>query len=239
MDNIVLPSGLQVCRYSMPGIDSSMYVSIEEAEALVVDPHISDRMMTSLDERGVKKLLIFLTHEHFDHISGVNALRARFDCHVICTKAAAEIIPDPNRNLAKFWDVLLMDKSPEEKAVGESVKDEEYSCQADECFESDTMYSWQGHMIKAVVAPGHSKGSALFFFDEKALFSGDSLVNGAGVICRLPGGKWKIFEEKTLPLLRDLADDMVVFPGHGPADTLRRLRKYLVKFGTPLEEPGP
>ncbi|MGP1366605.1 MAG: MBL fold metallo-hydrolase [Schwartzia sp. (in: firmicutes)] len=239
MEITVLPGGLQIYRYSMPGIDSGMYVAVEGEEALVVDPHVSENMMEALEACGVKKLLVFLTHEHFDHISGVNVLRARFDCHVVCTKTAAGLLPDPNRNLAKFWDVLLMDKSPEEKAIGETVKDEEYSCQADEAFDADTLYRWHGHEIKAVVAPGHSKGSALFFLDETALFSGDSLVNGAGVICRLPGGKWKSFEEKALPLLSGLADDLMVFPGHGSADTLKNLRKYLVKFGTPIEEPKP
>lgn len=239
MENTVLPGGLRVCRYSMPGIDSSMYVAVEGAEALVVDPHISEEMVAALTEHSVKKLLIFLTHEHFDHISGVNYLRTHFACHVVCTKTAADILPDPNRNLAKFWDVLLMDKSPEEKAVGEAVKDEEYSCQADAFFDSDTAYRWQGHVIQARIAPGHSKGSALFFLDETALFSGDSLVNGAGVICRLPGGKWAVFEEKTLPLLQGLKDDMMVFPGHGAADTVHNLRKYLVKFGTPIEGSNP
>ncbi len=83
-------------------------------------------------------------------------------------------------------------------------------------------------------APGHSRGGALIFLDDNILFSGDNLVNGAGVICRTPGGSWKTYCEKTRPLIDGLPDDMCIMPGHGDSAKLSEIRKYLDKFGRVL-----
>lgn len=218
----------QIYRFPMPVLDESMYILVEKDEALVVDPNKNEEARAFLKEKQVKKLLILLTHEHFDHISGVNILRENFDCKVICNEAAADAIGDPHKNLAKYWEVLIMDKSLENQKEALKLKDEEYSCQADDTFSTATEWQWQGYTIKAVPTPGHSKGSAVYFIDD-VVFSGDSLVNGHGVITRLPGGKWKIYSEQTLPLIQDLSDDMLVFPGHGNPDRLCNLRQYLTK----------
>lgn len=221
-----------VWTYPMPAIDSRMYVIIQAGaeDALVIDPNKSEEAVRRLRENGVKSLLVLLTHEHFDHISGVNFLRERFDCRVVCTEIAARIIPNPEKNLAKFWDVLLMDKTPETQEIGMKVKDEEYGCTADETFSESFRRQWQGRELRAVPAPGHAKGGAVYFLD-RLFFSGDCLVNGAGVICRLPGGSWNTYCEKTRPMLEALDDDTPVFPGHGNPARLGDIRKYLVKFG--------
>lgn len=218
----------QIYRFPMPVLDESMYIYVENSEALVIDPNKNSEGMQLLKEKKVKQILILLTHEHFDHVSGVNYLRENFACKVICSEDAANAIGNPSKNLAKFWEVLIMDQSPENQKEALKLKDEEYSCEADMTFSTITEWQWQEHTIKAVPAPGHSKGSALYFIDDM-LFSGDSLVNGHGVITRLPGGKWKIYSEQTLPLIQDLSDDMLVFPGHGNPDRLCNLRQYLTK----------
>ncbi len=221
-----------VWTYPMPAIDSRMYVVIqaEAEEALVIDPNKSEEAARRLRENGIKSLLILLTHEHFDHISGVNFLRERFDCRVVCTETAARMIPNPNKNLAKFWDVLLMDKTAETQEKGMKVKDEEYGCIADETFSEPFCRKWQGRELRAELAPGHARGGAVYFLDD-LFFSGDCLVNGAGVICRLPGGNWSTYCEKTRPMIEVLNDDTPVFPGHGNPARLADIRKYLVKFG--------
>lgn len=228
--------GLCVWDHPMPAIDSRMYIVMGEGgEALVVDPNQSDEAFAHLRQNGITKLLVILTHEHFDHISGVNFLRAHFSCRVVCSEAAAARIVDPDKNLAKFWEAILLDKSPEARRTWTAVKDETYACTADETFTGAKEWQWQGHTLRAIPAPGHSKGSAIYFLDD-ALFSGDSLVNGAGVICRLPGGSWKAYCEKTRPLIEALSDGTTVFPGHGAPARLGELRKYLAKFGTVLGE---
>ena len=68
--------------------------------------------------------------------------------------------------------------------------------------------------------PGHSKGSICIFLDEKVMFSGDTLVTGFNTIVRLPGGSKKDFYSITIPYLKQLDEDIVVYPGHGGCQNL-------------------
>lgn len=221
---------IKIYNYLMLGIHSSMYVLIDRNSALVIDPNRREDALALLRENEVKDVTIFLTHEHFDHISGVNRLREYFPVRVVCSRTAAERMTDPGKNLARYWEVTMMDQPKEMWPEWEAVKDENYTCTADEIFDGEAEWDWHGHRIYAVPAPGHSPGSVLYFIDG-LLFSGDSLVNGAGVICRLPGGSWKTYTEKTRPLIEALPGDTMVFPGHETPDTLNHLKKYLAKFG--------
>lgn len=228
-------SGIKVWRYPMPGIDANMYIIIKGRDALVIDPNNNQTAVSFLKQNEIEHVLILLTHEHFDHISGVNMLRKHFDSLVVCSEEASLAVGNPNKNMAKFWEVTLMDKPDNKKMDGLAVRDDNYSCTADVIFKEEYKCLWNGHKVHALTAPGHSKGNVLYFLD-KCLFSGDSLVNGVGVICRLPGGSWASYREKTKPIIECLDDNTMVFPGHGAPDILKNLRKYLVKFGSKIEE---
>lgn len=231
MEDFLFTDG-EICvhQYLMPGIHSGMYIIIEQKDTLVIDPNCREDAMNLLGRNQVTNVVALLTHEHFDHISGVNLLREHFSTHVICSTAAAERITDPNKNLAKYWEVTMRDQPKDKWAEWEKEKDEDYSCTADEIFDGEKSWNWHGHQIHAVLAPGHSPGSVIYFIDD-LLFSGDSLINGNGVICRLPGGSWRTYAEKTRPLIESLPDSTPVFPGHEKPAQLGILRKYLNKFG--------
>lgn len=223
---------MEIYRYLMPGIDSNMYLLTEGASALVIDPHISSTAMAVMRESCVQMVTVLLTHEHFDHISGVNWLRENFAAEVISTEAAGSALSDPKLNMAKYWEVLLMDKPADKREAGRSVADGNYSCYADRTFSENLQFMWEGHEIHMMSAPGHSPGGALILFDKNTLFSGDNLVNGAGVICRLPGGSRKEYCEKTRPVIDNLPDDTWVFPGHGDPAELSGLRRFSGRFGS-------
>lgn len=229
-DPYIQSGGLRIHYFLMPAIESTMYIATGSENALVIDPHRSEAAFEKLRAHGIQTIDILLTHEHFDHISGVNWLREYFDCQVIASKETVERMQDPDKNLAKYWEVTIMDMPPDKHAEGMKFKDEAYTCQADRVIEDGDVWEWNGHTLHARAAPGHSPGSAIYFLDD-LVFSGDSLVNGAGVLCRIPGGSWKTYKEKTLPLLQSLSDDTVICPGHGIPDTMAHLRKYLVRFG--------
>ena len=229
----------QISQYKMPAIESNMYLLTEEHEALIVDPNINEQALTQLREEKVQRLTVLLTHEHFDHISGINWLRQFFEVEVICSAACAQNLSDSSRNMAKFWDVLIMDKPEEAKVAGEAVKDVEYVCCADKIFESEFSIDWQGHSLRLKSAPGHSKGGALIWLDEKILFSGDNLVNGTGVICRFPGGSKKEYAAVTRPILESLPDDLFVCPGHGEPGPLGQLRQYTDLFNACTDRRVP
>ncbi|MCI8454782.1 MAG: MBL fold metallo-hydrolase [Lachnospiraceae bacterium] len=218
-------------RYIMPAIESNMYILIEGEGALIVDPNINQEALALLQRRGVHKVIVLLTHEHFDHISGVNWLRTLFETHVICSALCAELLGDSSRNMAKFWEAMIMDKSDEAKREGEKIKDVEYTCRADRIYEDEMLLDWHGHALNMRQAPGHSKGGSLIWLDKKILFSGDNLVNGTGVICRLPGGNKREYAAQTRPVLESLSDEIYILPGHGAPGQLGDMRQYLNLFG--------
>ncbi len=228
---------LKIHSYIMPGIESNMYLTMTDGSVLIVDPNVNSDALALMTQGQARSVLVLLTHEHYDHISGINWLRENFTdsaVEVVATEAAAGALQDPSQNLAKFCEILLMGKQPEKKQAGMSVADINYSCRADRTFSGELQLSWEGHAIRMQSAPGHSRGGALIFLDDNILFSGDNLVNGAGVICRTPGGSWKTYCEKTRPLIDGLPDDMCIMPGHGDSAKLSEIRKYLDKFGRVL-----
>jgi glyoxylase-like metal-dependent hydrolase (beta-lactamase superfamily II) len=84
---------------------SNAYVMTAGSRALVVDPSDakSGRIARFLHARGVTEILIVLTHEHFDHISGVSHLENEFPkTHVLSSRACSERIVSPALNLSRY-----------------------------------------------------------------------------------------------------------------------------------------
>lgn len=207
--------------YSFYPIDSRMYILMEGKKALIIDPCISEEALLTLNENRVTELLVFLTHEHYDHVSGVNWLRENFpSVQVVCSSKCAEGLPEPSRNLSIFWEILFMDKDKEIQEYVRNMKIQPYSCEADSTFEGEEQLSWEGHSLLLKETPGHSKGSICIILDERYLFSGDSLVTGYPTVTRLPGGSKQEYEAVTLPYLRALNPDLMVYPGHGEPQLL-------------------
>ena len=64
--------GIEVRRFTWDYLDSNMYVLIAEGQALVIDPIDSDEAFEYM--RPFHEITVLLTHEHFDHICGLNKL---------------------------------------------------------------------------------------------------------------------------------------------------------------------
>lgn len=210
----------QVCsypvyRFTYEPIHSNMYLILGQGEALVIDPCISREAFSLLEQSNVRSVTVLLTHEHYDHISGVNALRERYPCHVVGSLQAAERVSDSRKNLAAYVRCLVPDKYMQGDWLSKFGINEQYACEVDEAFESDCIMQWQEIPLRLTVAPGHSPGSICIFAGEGSVFTGDSLVDGNDIILRLPGSSRKEYYSITKPLLEDLHPDTIVFPGHG------------------------
>ena len=94
-------------------------------------------------------------------------------------------------------------------------------------FESDYSFIWQGIRVECVAAPGHSIGGAIYTLDETYVFTGDNLVNGSKAITRFPGGSRKDYLRVTVPIIHNLKEDSIIFPGHGEMENLKELLQYI------------
>lgn len=211
---------IPVYRFVMPVIASNMYLLIYGYTALVIDPNINGEAEELLMRHSVQRCTVLLTHEHFDHISGVNWLRKRLCCQVICSQNCGERIVDPRKNGAATFQAMFLNHSRYKQKIITKISDTAYSCCADQCYENVLELDWNGISIRIKETPGHSQGSQLIWIQEKHIFTGDSLIPGKAVITRLPGGDKKAYMEKTLPILLALKAGMQIFPGHEAPQTL-------------------
>lgn len=214
--------GAEIHRYILEPIKSNMYIIVKNGSALIIDPHVNPDADYLLRRRSINKIWIILTHEHFDHISGVNHFRENWDCTAICGHFAKEYLPNPKKNLSAYFKGMLIDKDEEITEAAQAVFDEEYSCFADIGFEGVYDFIWEGISLHLVETPGHSKGSICVLVNNQFVFTGDSLVEGNPIITRLPGGSKKDYLSVTKPFLEHLSKEIVVFPGHGTENNICR-----------------
>lgn len=213
-----------VKTYSFYPIDSRMYVMTENNKACIVDPCESDEMEQLLKEEQVDEITVILTHEHYDHISGVNRLREICKkVSVICSGACEEGIADPHKNLSAYYEILFSAKDETTREYVRSMNVPPYSCRADRTFEGEMHLFWESHSLYLKETRGHSQGSICILLDDEILFSGDTLVTGYDTVLRLPGGSKKDFSSSALPFLRGLDKEIMVCPGHGE---MQRLKEY-------------
>ena len=198
---------MEIDRYTTPLLDSNMYVISESGHCVIIDPYFSPAAGRLLD--GLKPDFMLVTHEHYDHISGVNGYKAQYGLPLYASQACSGGLADPVRNRAKFFGVWL-------EALGISGQeiDPAYTCHADKIVEDGQTLPWMGHRIAVKAAPGHSAGSILIFWDESIMFSGDCLLRESIPAARFPGSDLKAFQKYTFPYLRQLEANLMVFPGH-------------------------
>jgi len=195
-------------RYIFQPINANMYVLIDGDEALVVDPHPSDQAFDRLWQAHVSKVLILLTHEHFDHTSGVNWLRMHFECILLCHESCADSIANAKKNRPMLTLFAM-------KAMTGLQTFQSYTCKADRTFSGEMLMKWHNHEIKLVSTPGHTPGSCCIELNEQYVFTGDSWLESVPVITRLPGGNIAAYEAFTVPYLQQISDKYLILPGHG------------------------
>ena len=212
--------GKDVYQYIYGLIDSNMYVLIGDSSALLIDAFSSEDAVELLEKKYIQKLYIILTHEHYDHIQGINFYRKLFDCVVMGSEYALEAIQDPRKNLAAYIESLTLSRVLDEHWRDTYQIPEDYACKGDVAFQTRDEFTWEGIRFEICSTPGHSKGSICISVDNQFYFTGDSLVEGADIILRLPGGSKLSYLEVTKPYLKQIPKDSYIFPGHGSVNLI-------------------
>lgn len=213
-----MESSSVINRYIFQPVKSNMYVIVQDFEAVLIDPNVSDEAFLKLKKNDVTQVYIILTHEHPDHTSGVNWFKERFASSLLCQIKCAESISLEKNNRPMIISLVLraQDKTNGTQYEQEYLKSyKPYACTSDVTFVSDYFFNWKNHVFYLKSTPGHSPGSCCILFDNINLFTGDSLLKEYDVITRFPGGSKKQYENVTVPYFRTLAKNTVVYPGHG------------------------
>ena len=199
---------MEIKKYDSGILSSNMYIIEEGGHAIVIDP-----ARNTVPGRNLKIDLLIVTHEHYDHISGVNAWKEQYCVPLLCSNACAVRLCDPAKNRARHFDAfcelqtwMKLEKLPE--------IDTSYACRADQVFNEEKSFFWQDHRFRLIEIPGHSPGSIGIYLNEGLFFSGDSLIKGCEIELRFPGGSKKQWQEIGEPRIKAVPKGTMIYPGH-------------------------
>ncbi len=206
-------------------LDTNSYLLKEDDHLFIIDP--SDHSAVLKKCRNAVTITVLLTHEHFDHIIGLNRIQdlCASSCVVIAGATCSERIQDTKANLSAYADVLA-------ELGGKQIPEHwsPFACKAaDITFDDRYAFQWMGHAVVFFSTPGHSAGSCCIVVDDM-LFVGDTVLEN-NLMVKFPGSSKKLYRSVTVPLLEKwLLGNRVsfVYPGHGdvmsPEMALRLVR---------------
>ena len=171
--------------------------------ALIVDPgEEPDRILSLVDELGVKVDAILLTHTHFDHIGAVAPVARATGAPVYCPELEVPVLAD------------IMSWVPPGFGPYESYD-------ADRALRGGERLELAAFEIDVLHTPGHSPGHVTYSIPaEAALFSGDVLFQGSVGRVDLPGGDGPTLMRTLRGLAEGFPEETTVYPGHMGITTL-------------------
>jgi hydroxyacylglutathione hydrolase len=178
-------------------------------EAMVIDPGGDATDITAaIDARKLTITAIVATHAHFDHLIAAEVVRAH--------TGAPLYLHDGDRPLLDWFQesglLFLGAKLPPPPAIDTSPA------------EGDRLVAGATELV-VLHTPGHSPGS-ISLVSDAALFPGDVLFADSIGRSDLPGGDSDTLVASIHGKLFELDDDVPVYPGHGPATTIGRERRF-------------
>jgi len=173
---------------------------------IVIDPgQKPEALIRRIDKLEIEAIV--LTHAHFDHIGGVDAIRKLKDCPVYLHDAEADWLTDAKLNGSLMW--------PE---VGGPVVTDP----AEYALDAGMKLTLLGETFDVLHTPGHSPGSVSLVWRAKGcVFSGDVLFKLSVGRTDLRGGSSKELYDSIHGQLFKLPPETVVYPGHGPKTTIQ------------------
>lgn len=194
---------IQIKRIKNYPIASNSFIVFDDISksCLIIDPGTEDcgELIDYFDKFKLVPEWIILTHEHFDHIWGVNSLKKKFSVELVCSRSCSEAIMNKKKNMSVFFNQIGFEVVPADKTIEEL----NYNLR------------WNGYNIEFIETKGHTYGSICIKI-ENSLFTGDTLIKNLRTVTKLPGGSTSDLKI-SIKLLSEKfkSKKPIVYPGHG------------------------
>ena len=175
----------------------------QSGKAAVIDPGDEvDAILLALAAQKLQLQYIINTHEHFDHVGGNKRLKEVTGAELLAhEQAAAEIVNISSRGAV--WGMMVEDSPPVDRFIDEG----------------DLISIGDRVFLKVLYTPGHSLGS-ISLLSTGMIFVGDLIFAGSIGRTDFPGGDFGTLIKSVKEKVFVLDDDVVIYPGHGPATTV-------------------
>ena len=184
-------------------LQTNCYILQSGEEAIIIDPgDEADRIRRFLTDLGPKPTRIVATHTHFDHVLGVDGLRAATGAPFSIHKDDLPMLEAMQQRVRQFMGFNV----PPPPKVDSFLKHGEEILLGNET-------------ILVLHTPGHSPGS-ISLSGKGYVFTGDALFNQSIGRTDLPGGDYGTLIHSIKEQLFRLEDNTIVNPGHGPETTI-------------------
>lgn len=146
------------------------------------------------------------THLHFDHILGNAFVHEQFDVYPEANNADNFLLKTMNIQL-KMYGFPRQGRTPRIQRL----------------LKENDVVEFGNQRLVVLEVPGHSPGSIAFYSEEnKCVFSGDTLFRGTIGRTDIAKGDHEVLLQSIRTKLFTLPLDTEVYPGHGPATTIKQ-----------------
>lgn len=202
---------MRIEKQTLGFVQTNAYIGINEEtkEVFVVDPGAEvEGFVNYFEVQGYDLKGILLTHGHYDHIGGVNALIEKYACPLYALEEEREVLENPAVNLSNTTRRGISITKFTSLSDGEELE-------------------IAGMKVKVIATPGHTIGGACYYVEENGvLFAGDTLFAQSVGRTDLPTGSHGTLVRSVKEKLFVLPEDTIVYPGHMSETTIEHEKKY-------------
>lgn len=189
-------------------------------ECVIIDPGMPDlsfEVLSICQEHHLKPVATLITHGHLDHTFSVRPICEGYGIPAYIHCEDRQLLEHPERALSPVFAEGLANSVFLEPSEVKELR-------------NGDLLDLLGMKIMVTHAPGHTRGSILFTFEDEILVSGDVLFAGSIGRTDSPTGSSKDMEKTLRDKILPLSDHLRVLPGHGAETTIgneRRVNPYL------------